>query len=104
MRCASERVDASGGGGLDRMTGLSTAAARSEREGDGKGKKGGGRRDDVTADAWGRLGSDSCAGRSWTAGLLRVGGLRMGRERERAGSLVGGPSRGKKVSLFTLTL
>jgi hypothetical protein len=58
VRCASGHVDASGSGGLDRTASLSTVAAQRDREGEGKGEKGGGRRDDVAADAWGRLDSD----------------------------------------------
>jgi hypothetical protein len=42
VRCASGCVDASGGGGLDRTTGLSMVAAQREREGEGKGENGGG--------------------------------------------------------------
>jgi hypothetical protein len=98
VQCTSGRSEASDGGGLDRMAGLSTAAARREREEEGKGEKGGGRRGDVAADVWSRLDSDSSAGRTWPVGLLCAGGLHMGRKRERAGWVVGGPCRGKGFS------
>jgi hypothetical protein len=73
---ASGHVEASGGGGLGRTTGLSTAAARRERD-DGEKK---GRRKGVRwrSDEWAPLGSDSGRRVRWQAGWRLAAGQRVG--------------------------